>query len=52
MLDLVLRNGFVVDGSGRPGMRADIGIADGRIVDDSAGSRTTVGARSTSTASW
>src|SRR5271168_4945669 len=32
MLDLVLRNGFVVDGSGRPGMRADIGVANGQIV--------------------
>ncbi len=32
MLDLVLRNGFVVDGSGRPGRRADIGVADGQIV--------------------
>jgi N-acyl-D-aspartate/D-glutamate deacylase len=33
MLDLVLRNAWVVDGSGAPGQHADIGVADGRIVE-------------------
>jgi N-acyl-D-aspartate/D-glutamate deacylase len=29
--DLVIRNGLVVDGTGRPAQRADVAIADGRI---------------------
>ena len=29
--DLVIRGGFVVDGSGEPGRDADIAIKDGRI---------------------
>ena len=32
MLDLLLRNGEIVDGTGRSRYRADIGIRDGRIV--------------------
>ena len=32
MLDYVIRNGLVVDGSGAPGRRADVGIRDGVIV--------------------
>ena len=31
MLDLILRNGDVVDGTGKPRYRADIGIRNGRI---------------------
>lgn len=32
MYDLVIKNGFIVDGSGLPGYRGDVAIDDGRIV--------------------
>ncbi|MGR8949213.1 MAG: N-acyl-D-amino-acid deacylase family protein [Gammaproteobacteria bacterium] len=31
--DLVIRNGFVVDGTGEPGQHVDIAVADGRIAE-------------------
>jgi len=31
MFDLILRNGDVIDGTGRPRFRADVGIVDDRV---------------------
>ena len=33
MLDVVIRGGTIVDGSGEPGRPGDLGIRDGRVVD-------------------
>ena len=33
MLDLIIRHGMVIDGSGAPGMRADVGVGNGHILE-------------------
>ena len=43
MLDLVIRNGLIIDGSGLPGRRGDVSILDGKVV--SAGGRAAEGRR-------
>jgi len=32
MNDLVIRNGKIIDGTGRPGYAGDLAIADGKII--------------------
>ena len=41
VLDLLLRGGLVIDGTGAPARRADVGIKDGRVavIGDTATSR-------------
>ncbi len=58
MYDLVVRGGTVIDGSGSAGIRADVGVRNGRIVEVVVGSagagarRSTPKGTSSAPASW
>ena len=33
MYDLIIRNGYIIDGSGNPGFHADLAVKDGKIAE-------------------